>query len=100
MALYWIDEDDVGLYHEDRILMYDSRKQAAEKWRYSITDLGNDRYDVRRSGGVTHRVRAFRWHGFLAAGCDCYDFSTYGGGFNRACQHVWVVVMSYALREY
>ena len=93
----FIDEWDEGWYHEDRILMYDSRKQAAEKRQYTITDLGNNQYDVRRPGGVAHRVTICRRFGIPFAGCDCYDFSTYGSGFNRACQHIWVVMLRFAL---
>jgi hypothetical protein len=90
----FIDEWDEGKYHEDRILLYNSRKQAAEKRQYNITSVGLNQYEVRRPGGVAHRVTICRRFGIPFAGCDCYDFSTYGGGFNRACQHIWVVMLT------
>jgi len=97
MQWYWIKESDIGMYHEDRVMPYDSRKEAAEKRQYTVTVLGGGVWEVRRPGGATHRVELCWWYGFLIGGCDCYDFSTYGGGFNRACQHIWVVLLRFAV---
>lgn len=95
--MYWIDEYDEGRYHEDTVLRYESRKHAAERRQYTVTDLGGHYYDVRRPGGASHRVFICRWYGIPVAGCDCYDFETYGGGFNRACQHIWVVMLRFGV---
>jgi len=94
MQWYWINESDIGMYHEDRILLHDSRKEAAEKRQYTVAYLGGGAYEVRRPGGATHRVELCRWYGYLFGGCDCYDFSTYGFSRNRACQHIWAAVLT------
>lgn len=91
MTLYWIDIGDEGLYHEERVLLHDSRRERAEKRAYTISSEGRGEWDVRRPGGATHRVGACMYYGILAASCDCYDFETYGAARYRACQHIWAV---------
>jgi hypothetical protein len=100
MQLYWIDEDDEGSYHYDTVLLHHSRKYAAERRQYNISAVGTSVWDVRRIGGATHRVIAYRCGGILAAWCDCYDFVTYGAARNRACQHIWKVVLTQELQEW
>ncbi len=89
-----IDEDDEGTYDIDRILSYDSRKQAAEGQQYTITRVNLVFRYVQRAGGEKHQIAAYRDSGGVMAECNCYDFSTYGRGFGRACQHIWAVILT------
>lgn len=89
-----IDESDEGLYDIDRILSYDSRKQAAESQQYTITRVNDLSSKIQRVGGGLYYVSAYRDGVGVMAGCSCYDFSEYGEDFGRACVHIWAAILT------
>lgn len=97
MALAPIDPAEIGTYQPGAICPYASRKQAAQLGAYAVVSVGGGSYWVQRGGGGFHVVRMCLWQGRPIADCNCYDWTTYGAGFNRACVHIWRVILTQAV---
>jgi len=95
MKLYWVDTRKDGNYTDGSVMPYASRRQAAEQQSFDIAHVSTWGYHVRRRGGDAHTTYVGRFYNTIYCDCDCYDFLNYGREFQRACQHVWKVYLTY-----
>ena len=80
-------------------MRYASRKHAARFESFTVEEVGECFWEVRRAGGGVHLVEAFTHPGGLFMYCDCHDFNEYGTRFSRACMHIWKVYLTEAVWE-
>ena len=94
MALVKIDLADDGWWKTGAIHPYASRKETAQKVEFAVITESDNWYWVKRDGGIWHHVKVCADGIDIKADCDCYDFQNYGAGFNRACMHIWYVMLN------
>ena len=94
MALTLIDLTDDGWWKSGAVHPYASRKAVAQGLTFSVLSTTDGSYWVKRDGGSWHHVHACVDGTDIKADCDCYDFQHYGAGFNRACMHIWYILLN------
>ena len=94
MALVKIDLADDGWWKSGAIHPYASRKAAAQGYEFTSVGGTDNVWLVHRTGGLLHRVQACIDGMDIKADCNCYDFINYGAGFNRACMHIWYILLN------
>ena len=94
MALTLIDLTDDGWWKTGAIHQYASRKAAAQGYTFTANLFTAGIWNVKRTGGAWHVVQVCVDGIDVVADCSCYDFRQYGAGFNRACMHIWYVLLN------
>lgn len=96
MALSFIDISERGYYAESSKCPHASRYDVARYQSFSVTVLGNNRYQVRRLVAGFHTVEYCTDGVNRFADCDCVDWLQFGAAYRRPCVHIWRVLRLFA----
>ena len=94
MALTLIDLEDDGYWKQPTHHRRASRKLVAQHNAFPVIVEADNWYWVRRPHGSWHHAKVCIDGMDIMADCDCYDFQQYGAGFNRACMHIWYILLT------